>query len=474
MRFYLRSKEQTIIFQRTKFFNKMKQLCLATLLFVSIFSNLNAQQKATCGMSRADLDQTGERLLHNRANAQPTAHDRAIQYVPVRFIVVGNDDGSGYVSDRKILELLCSLNDRYAPLDMRFYLIDNDFKTINSTEINLHQSSGLNIAKMNSKKSSKAINYFITDVCDYGNNPNGNFIILGYYTPDKDWLVIRQSEVNALSSTVAHETGHFFSLLHPFNGWDHTPWTAGSTACAPTISPEGVAVERVDGANSLSAGDFIADTKPSYDFLDDDPGCSGGYTGGAKDPLCVPLAGVTLHENYMDYFENCSTYSFTADQIDAIQTDLNSNGRNFLDNTYAPPALTLTAPSDILVSPVAGAVTPYNDKFTFTWNAVSGATLYLLEVGVAANSLGLFAKMVSTTSYTATIPMNSNLKRYWRITPLNNYYTCLAGASAAQQFITGPTSATVQIEGLNDWHVTPNPISTTADAAILTQADCCQ
>ena len=116
-------------------------------------------------MTREDLNQVTERLLHNRDNVANEAQERTIQFVPVRFIIVGNDDGSGFVNERKVLELLCSLNERFEPQDIQFYLLDNVFKYLKSSEVNLHQSTNLQLAKMNAVKSSKAINYFITDAC---------------------------------------------------------------------------------------------------------------------------------------------------------------------------------------------------------------------------------------------------------------------------------------------------------------------
>lgn len=451
----------------------MKKFWLVSLFLISI-SGLVSAQKHVCGMTREDLNKVTERLLYNRENLANEAQDRTVKYVPVRFIIVGNDDGTGFVKELKILDLLCSLNERFAPLEIQFYLLDNAFKYLKSTEVNLHQSTNLQLAKMNAVKSSKAINYFITDACDFGNNPGGNLIVLGYYTPDKDWLVIKESEITGLSSTVAHETGHFFSLLHPFNGWDHDPWEAGSTACAPAIAPDGVTkTEKVDGSNALIAGDFLAETKASYNFVYDDAGCSGGYTGGAKDPMCVPLAGVTMADNYMDYFENCQTYSFTADQGTAMKADLNSSARNFLDNTYAPPATDFAQQSN-LVEPADGATTPYQNLFTFKWNAVPGATHYLLEItlGGGASSPVLYSVWTQALEHTTTgFNVTNGQSRYWRVSPMNNYFTCKSGMTTSRKFTAGLTIGTANIDGLNAWAITPNPANLDSDLTIQTMAD---
>lgn len=453
----------------------MKNLCLSALLIVLFLGNVTAQNPARCGMSREDLNLVTERLIDNLKNASDVT-ERAIQYVPVRMILVANDDGTGRVKERKVLELLCSLNERYAPTDMRFYIENGDFKYLDHTGVNLHQTGGTNISKMKQTRSTKAINYFLVDACDTGTNPNGDLIILGYYTPANDWLVIKEGEVNALSSTVAHETGHFFSLLHPFNGWDHSEWPSGSTACAATTSPEGIKTEKVDGSNGSSAGDFLTDTPASYNFVLDQSDCTGNaYNGGAKDPNCAALKNVTQADNYMDYFANCQTYKFTPKQISAMLADRNSSARNYLDNTYTPPAETLAAPADMCVSPINGAAAQYSDKFDFKWNAVPGATLYFFEMGITSNlnSTTVYQQLSKTTDITVKFPLTANKKYFWRVTPMNEYVTCMGTGitSVTQNFFTGATSGTVSIEGLSAWGVSPNPVSGAAEISLKTQSD---
>ncbi len=452
----------------------MKNLCLSALFLMLFFGIVRAQQTGHCGMTREQLNIVSDRALANLATEHGVT-ERTIKYVPVRMILVANDDATGRVKERKVLELLCSLNERFAAVGFRFYIENGDFKYVNDSGINLHQS-GNNVTKMKFHRSNKAINYFLVDECDFGNNPNGNLVILGYYTPDNDWLVIREGEVNNQSSTVAHETGHFFSLLHPFNGWDHDEWADGSTACAPANSPTGIPTEKVDGSNCTTAGDFLCDTPPSYNFVLDQSDCANNaYNGGAKDPMCVPLKNVTQADNYMDYFVNCQTYKFTAQQIGLMETDLNTNARNFLDNTYAPPAETLAAPADMCVSPINGAATTYFDQFNFKWNAVPGATLYFFEMGITAglNTTTVYQTLAKTTEINVKFALPANTKRYWRVTPMNEYATCMGAGitSTVQNFITGGTSGTVSIEGLSEWGISPNPVSTTVEASLKTISD---
>jgi Secretion system C-terminal sorting domain len=453
---------------------KMNKFLTIILLFISFVTTMSAQSTGCCGMTREDLDIIGQRLLENRAHPSGV-QDRAIKYVPVRMILVADSDGSGRIRERKVLEMLCALNQKYESVGFRFYIENGEFKNVDDDGINVLQM-GTTITKMKFYRSQKAVNFFLVDKCNYNGSTDPSLEILGYYTPSNDWLVVKEAEVTALSSTIPHEAGHFFSLNHPFNGWDQDPWPAGSTACAPAISPGGIPTEKVDGSNSTTAGDFLTDTPASYNFVLDQSDCTGNaYNGGAKDPLCVPLKNKTQADNYMDYFANCQTYKFTGEQTTAMQADLNSSARNFLDNTYSPPAESLAAPADMCISPINGEATQNFDKFTFKWNAVPGANLYFFELGLTSGvgNSTVFQKLVKTTEITVDYPFTAGLNRYWRVTPMNEYVTCMGAGitSANQKFLTGATSATVSIEGLNNWFISPNPVANASEINLNTSSD---
>jgi hypothetical protein len=101
-----------------------------------------------------------------------------------------------------------------------------------------------------------------------------------------------------------------------------------------------------------TAGDRICDTGPDYKFAFLQAGCA-AYNGGAKDPLGVVVD--PLETNTMSYFDGCSSYSFTPMQAAAMQADLNTAARNYLDNSFSPASVSFTTPTDLLVSPVSGS-----------------------------------------------------------------------------------------------------------------------
>ena len=196
------------------------------------------------------------RLIQNLATVESgQVQDRGgVQYVPVFFHLVGDATGQGRVREIRVLEQLCGLNTAYAPVGIQFYLSPHPTlglfdKTINSATVYTTQT---NTFLMQAKRHQNAINYFITDVAESGNNDPG--LVLAYYTPQNDWIVSRRDRINgnANNSTIPHETGHFFSLDHPFLGWESTtgfgPAYPGWPV-APVLAPDGGTTESQNGSN---------------------------------------------------------------------------------------------------------------------------------------------------------------------------------------------------------------------------------
>ncbi|MCB0524963.1 MAG: T9SS type A sorting domain-containing protein, partial [Saprospiraceae bacterium] len=310
---------------------------------------------------------------------------------------------------------------------------------------------------MQAKKHPNAINYYITDVAASGNNSPG--LVLAYYTPTNDWIVSRRDQINgnANNSTIPHETGHFFSLQHPFLGWESSatgfvPSSAG-WPIAPVIAPDGVPTERQNGTNCTTAADKICDTGPDYKFAFSQSDCS-PYDRGAKDPLGVLVD--PNENNTMSYFDACSLYVFTPLQSAAMLADLNSPARNFLDNTYVPPG-TITTPSDLLVSPANGSTVPFYNAVNLEWKAVTNATNYLVEIDIVPSfATGLIKTYVANTNSLLVTDLDPNDTYYWRVKPFNYSDGCANLYSRNFKVNSTPTN-TIEVEGLDAWQVSPNP-----------------
>lgn len=440
----------------------MKKFVLLLAASLTGAAWMSAQEtQGVCGTS-AD-DQLTERLLANieKVNAGQAVSNRgSIRYVPIHFHLVGDASGDGKVKENKVLDQLCALNAAYEPFDIRFYLSPHptigtlfDY-TINATNVYTNQSAWLS---MHNKRHPNALNVYIVDNAESG-NPTSGGITLAYYNIPRDWVVSRRDRVNgqANNSTLPHEVGHFFSLLHTFNGWDFDKFDPSSPGwpIAPALSPLGVPCEKMDGSNCTTAGDYICDTPPDYNFGYGNSGCT--YTAGAKDPMGVLID--PMENNMMGYFESCAKYEFTAGQAALISADLASSTRNYLDNNFTPAATTITTPTDLLIAPVGNQTTAYFDEVLLEWKPVDGATYYLVDVDIVSSFVtpSLQTFVVSSTSKLVTT-LQASRTYFWRVRPFNEYVAC---ASVRQgSFKTPAISATHTIEDLNAWNVAPNPVT---------------
>lgn len=449
---------------------------LFTFSFAVLFAASAFAQTAdhgTCGTTIDDQLVIRERLFENKkAIAEGTlpVSDRsgAVSYVPIHFHLVGDANGAGKHKESRVLDQLCELNEDYAALDIQFYLKAHptyglfDY-SINSNTVYNNQT---NTFIMQNRRNTTAINVFVVNTAETGNTLGTT---LAYFSPMADWIVSRKDQINGSSNgTLAHEIGHFFSLSHTFLGYETNPFDSADPGWpnAPVLSPGGVATERVNGSNSTTAADGIEDTPPDYNFGFVSSGCS-QYAGGAKDPLGALVN--PMENNFMGYFQGCD-YAFTPMQMDIVNADLQTPARNYLDNTYTPPATEIITPTDLLIAPISGQTTQYFDNVLFQWNAVDGATQYLVEVDITTNYASPNAQTFITNQTSVLVEsLQSNRTYFWRVRPFNEYATC--AIARQQSFKTPLTSDVNEVEGLSGWQIWPNPVHESQSINVAIQAE---
>lgn len=424
---------------------------ILSLSFLTAQENLLPQ----CGITHEDIDMITKRLLENKAALKTNGFVqlRDVIYVPVKFHVVAKNDGTEAATLRNLLDQVCQLNEDFEPVGLQFYIKDG-FNFVNNTNIFERHSTYEN--QMQTFRDSKAINVWIVENANYG-QPLEDAVTLGYYRPSRDWLVIRKSETKKNSFVLSHEMGHFFDLLHTFNGWDAENWQLNVHGNpAPASSPAGVPTERQDGFNCDEAGDYLCDTRPDYNLGFGWSGCN--YTGGAQDPTGKVID--PDERNFMGYFQDCSPYTFSEGQKSLMLIDYNKAYRNYIRTNFTPVATQInTAPQ--LIAPASG-VTIAGDV-TFEWEAVPGATMYLLEIDrLSSFSIKPIMMLVEGTSQVVDV-LEPNKTYHWRVRPINEYYTCSA-PSASKSFKTSSTTAVSDLDFVSNWSVNPNPAS--QDAAL--------
>ncbi|MCO6477987.1 MAG: zinc-dependent metalloprotease [Phaeodactylibacter sp.] len=444
-----------------------RSLLLTLLAFTGLLAEATAQHRGWCGTSREALDLITERLLANKeAQRQNPVQFRNTVYVPVTFHLVGRTDGSGVISKRRVMDQLCTMNEEFEEVGLQFYIKDELNYIFNTAVFNNHCNTLGSIMALN--RDNASINIFITDSANDCNMGSPG-VILGYNdpTPTRDWLVMSKSEIKKGGATLIHELGHWFSLLHPFNGWDGEPYdeaehgnpvtltTAPNTSATPPFSF--IPVEFVNRTNCNVAGDFLCDTPPDYNFGFGWPDCD--YDAGTMDPNGEVI---DVDEGLvMGYFLECDPedYHFSEEQIAMMLQDYNSPSRAYVRSGHIP-SLTELNEAPGLVFPADDEVLGYHNAINFDWEDIPGADFYLLEIAPVSSfseSLTVYENFVFGSSKVVE-GLQASRTYYWRVTPMNNYRTC-APASSVFKFETGAAVGTTSNELVERFAAMPNPLS---------------
>ena len=461
----------------------MKKTILSMAIALGLgFANVAQAQKMSniCGVTAADEEILVQRLTENREMMEKgllAENNRgAKKYVPVKFHIIGKNDGSGRINEAKILENLCQMNKDYADQDIVFYLkveANGDiFNYINSTNAFDNQQNGLGLATLNTnyKKFPNAINFFLVQNASSDNQLGGT--TLGYYSPTNDWLVIRNDQVNSTSGTISHEVGHHFSLPHPFKGWDQqtlkdlypTEWASGKEfQVTNVVAPDGVTlVEFADKSNCKQSGDRICDTPADYNFGFDWTGCT-PFTKKIRDPNGAGTLLDPQEELFMGYFIGCSNYVFSAEQKVLMAADYLSAKRAKLRPNYTPNIVDVNTKVN-LQTPAAGEITPYYNSVTFDWDDVPGADRYILEIDKSPSftSGATTIRSLEKTSIKVVKNLLAGTNYYWRVIPFHSESgTCVTlGTQNKIKFTTGDAVLSANdISGVAAWTVAPNPVN---------------
>ena len=426
---------------------------------------LSAQHK--CGLSPETGAQIRDQIFKNRAEMRDFVRPRnTTTYVPVRFYMVAKSNGSERTSELVALKGLCRMNENYADQDIQFYL--KEFKYLNSNSI--HDNPGSNTA-YNSIRNSMvydAINIFI--VANIGFDEN----VAAYYQgpasgPNRaDWIVSNDNFADDFT-TLTHEVGHYFSLQHPWYGWEEQAYDEAIHGNPVGFnSPAGASIknEWVNGENCMTAGDMICDTPADYRF--DFPGpdnCT--YVGNVKDPNGELISPDPT--NFMNYADcTNSLYHFTPDQKAAISMSLFSSSRDYLPSELTPVLGEVTS-SPTLISPQnLETVATYN-SVELEWADLDNADQYYLELSKVGG--GTERYILNDTKVTLT-NLEPNSSYFWKVMGFNSFYTC--GNTTGNRIVkTGSDTVldTNDIPGLEEWTVRPNPVRSGSTLILLVNSN---
>jgi len=288
----------------------MKRFILSSLLILSAL--LSQAQESSCG-----TELTAEHyknLVELAGNAQRIAAMRSGSIkIPVKVHIVQNEDGYSGLSIDDIIVEFDKLNDLFSGADMEFYLSSEIDYIKDGAFYDFHQSEEARLAA--SRDEPNALNiYFVGSIT----NKQGNEICGYTYYPEarRDRIFVAGGCLKN-SSTLAHEIGHYFSLIH-------------------THGISGIDPEAVNGKNCEKAGDLICDTPADPNLLGKvDGDCN--YTAHDRDANGDAYDPDT--RNIMSYAPSYCRSEFSYEQFEVMTASYLAN-KNYLvaNENYSPIA----------------------------------------------------------------------------------------------------------------------------------------
>lgn len=394
------------------------------------------------------LEEIKQEMLRNREEFKNFQFQRgAINYIPVKVFMVALNDGTGAVSPINALRMICQLNIAYKDIELQFYI--KELKQLNNTTIAESPRSQGGALQIQLNKDKTAVNIFITHKILDG--------VAGYYSgpagSSSDFIVI-QKEYIADVRVAVHEVGHYLSLPHTFHGWDSEAWDPAKHGNpVAKFAPDGITInEYADSSNCgpKNVGDGFCDTPADYNFGANS--CS--YSLQVMDPIGKLVKPQT--NNFMNYFFGCSNYVFTPQQKDAVLASFNSTNRRDIRGS-SPPVTTTITETTKLISPANGAPTVSADTVSLSWEAVPGATSYLVQYD-AVPTFELFVQNFITKETKLKISnLVLNRTYHWRVIPFNDYSTCFANPTRFT-FKAGALTAVKDLPQVKSLSLFPNPI----------------
>lgn len=259
----------------------------------------------------------------NIKTAKSSSTKAELNYIPIKAHIIRTSNGNSDFHANDLNDAIENLNEIYESAKMSFYLFEG-INYINNDAL-YHFTKGNEKTLLTSNYTPEAINiYFI----DFLENTSGESIC--GFTEERFNVIAMKTSCAKNTTTLAHEIGHIFSLVHT-HGW----------------SDNGTTTELVDGSNCDTNGDGICDTPadPGLNSQNLDANCN--YIGELTDAngdMYVPDTA-----NIMSYANKSCRSQFSNEQFarmyayyklvkeDFATDDLNLSGANVLSDIRIYP-----------------------------------------------------------------------------------------------------------------------------------------
>lgn len=248
--------------------------------------------------------------------------------IPVKVWIIRNATGGGGTSRQAVYNALEIVNDQYASSEMEFFQM-GDFEFINSALYavtnSVTEAPGLHA----DFHKDNVLNLYVVPALV--NGTGGALFGLAFPPPGAAAAFITSAALGN-GSTLAHEFGHVFSLIHTFG--------TGGGGCPGSVTP--ATNELVDGSNCSTTGDRVCDTPadPGFGTVTAGGGCAAGqvnlgsctYIGTLTDANGALYAPDPT--NIMSMFTTCRN-QLSAGQLARAESSLNTAPRTNLINLSA-------------------------------------------------------------------------------------------------------------------------------------------
>ena len=233
-----------------KIFNHNLKIIIFSIL-LSVSSHLLSQNNTlpVCGTItsaetlkyfndiKPQLKNYQSKFLNSKSNKNSSKSTAKIQ-IPIKAHVIRTKNGEGGINEYELNDAITYLNETFSGGFMEFFLC-NGIDYINDDTF-YHFKSSEEKSMVDTNYITGAINIYFTDHIKNSSDES----ICGYTYNKQDYdVIIMQNECATNNSSLAHEIGHYFSLIHT-HGVNNSCMTK----------------ELVNGSNCSSEGDQICDT----------------------------------------------------------------------------------------------------------------------------------------------------------------------------------------------------------------------
>ncbi len=319
------------------------------ITFLSFPFFVSSQTNDDCGTTIAEQSSTYDFVQKQRSQTFVKTRTAAAD-VPVKIHIIGASNGALAIDSSDVFDELAIVNDLYSAANIHFvqcglinYIYDNDYVTF-------VKNADEGLCDINDNPTALNI-YFVPNLIKIVNGVEDDLCGYAYNFDIKNRLLMDKGCATN-GSTLAHELGHSFSLLHTHstsNGYEHA-----------------------NGTNCSIAGDLLCDTPADPKLSNSTVNTSCEYTGAELDNQQNPYLPDT--ENIMSYSRKSCRIHFSPKQLLQMEDFYLVEGGFLECDPEATPTNNLSEADPIEVYPNP------SDATIFIKNVPSGVNLELIDL----------------------------------------------------------------------------------------------